>query len=88
MRHACCGEQGILDSEPRLGAATALENSVILRFLRVKFERLLDEGNPTAAKLTLQLARAISKRLRNHIGLLEQVQTAVMLALETPPDST
>lgn len=26
--------------------------------------------------------------LRNHIALLEQVQTAVMLALETPPDST
>lgn len=86
MRHACFGEQGILDSEPRLGAATALASSVIFQFSRAKFERLLDEGNPTAVKL--QLARAISKRLRNHIGLLEQVQTAVMLALETPPDST
>lgn len=65
--HACFGEQGIVDSEPRLAAATALEDSVVLRFPRVKFERLVADGNPTALKLTLQLARTISKRLRNQL---------------------
>jgi len=64
------GEMAILDSSPRSATVKAKGEVVVLRFLRRKFERLLEEGKLGAYKIVYQMARVLVER---HRDLNEQV---------------
>ena len=58
------GEMAILDSTPRSATVIAKEDCVVIRFVRRKFERLLEEGTLGAFKLVYGMAKVLSERHR------------------------
>lgn len=63
-RSGCVGEMAIAEDRPRIATVTAAEDSVLLRFPRSSFERLLNRPVIGAWKLQRAFAVALSRRLR------------------------
>lgn len=62
---SCFGEMAILDSTARSATIFAKEDSVVFRFPRRKFEKLLEEGQLAAYKLIYGMARVLVERQRD-----------------------
>jgi CRP-like cAMP-binding protein len=73
---ACCfGEMAILDDAPRSATITVCEPTILFRFSRTKFERLLDSKSLGAYKLVYGMACVLAqrqRRLNNRISELTQ----------------
>lgn len=71
----CFGEMAILDDAPRSAAITVSSPTVLFRFSRTKFERLLDNKSLGAYKLVYGMACILAQRqrlLNNRIAELTQ----------------
>ena len=75
---SCFGEMAILDSTARSATIFAKEDSVVFRFPRRKFEKLLEEGTPmTMANLTIHvLSNSDNYNIKN--------RTVSVLPIEAP----
>ena len=62
---ACFGEIAILDGQPRSATVKAIDDSVVLTFVRPAFDRLLTEENPVAHKLLHHMAVSLAQRVRS-----------------------
>ena len=62
---ASFGEIAILDGQPRSATIKALEDSVVLTFVRPAFDQLLAEENPVAHKLLHHMAVSLAQRVRS-----------------------
>lgn len=72
-RGACVGEMAILDGEGRSATVQAIGALTLLRFRRLRFERLLDLGSLGAHKLILAMARMLSQRHRRLTARLSEL---------------
>ena len=71
----CFGEMAILDDAPRSATITVQEETLLFRFSRTKFERLLDDGSLGAYKLVYGMACVLAQRQRQlNIRIAELVQ--------------
>lgn len=71
----CFGEMAILDDAPRSATITVSMPTVLFRFSRTKFERLLDSKSLGAYKLVYGMACILAqrqRRLNNRIAELTQ----------------
>lgn len=72
---SCFGEMAILDDAPRSATILASESTLLFRFSRSKFERLLDKKSLGAYKLVYGMACILAqrqRRLNNKISELTQ----------------
>ncbi len=70
---ACFGEMSILDGSPRSASVRAVVPTTAFRFPRSSFQGLLDEGNVSASKLVLQIARVLAARQRTTTARLAEL---------------
>ena len=61
------GEMALLEGAPRAASAVALASTRLLVFFRPEFLNILETHGQTGAKLSLQLARLTSARLRESL---------------------
>ena len=74
-KSTCFGEMAILDDAPRSATITVQEETLLFRFSRTKFERLLDDGRLGAYKLVYGMACVLAQRQRQlNIRITELVQ--------------
>ena len=72
---SCFGEMAILDDAPRSATITVSQSTILFRFSRTKFERLLDNKSLGAYKLVYGMACVLAqrqRRLNNRISELIQ----------------
>ncbi|MCB9664168.1 MAG: cyclic nucleotide-binding domain-containing protein [Alphaproteobacteria bacterium] len=62
---SCFGEMAILDGSPRSATVRAASDGTVLKFPRLSFQVLLDEGNLAAFKLVMQMAKVLAARQRD-----------------------
>lgn len=60
------GEMAILDGNPRSATARVAESAVLLVLLRKEYDRLCQENPALALKLTLNIVRLFSQRIREN----------------------
>ena len=60
----CFGEMSILDGSPRSASVRSVGESVLFRFPRNSFERLLREENIVAYKLVVEMSKVLCTRQR------------------------
>ena len=70
---ACFGEMSILDGSPRSATVRAVESTTAFRFPSASFQGLLDDGNMSANKLVLQIARVLAARQRTTTSRLAEL---------------
>ena len=63
------GELALLDDTPRAAQARAIEDCVLASLSRGDFESLLDTYSMIASKISLQLARQLSRQLRDRTAV-------------------
>jgi CRP-like cAMP-binding protein len=61
------GEIALLENAPRSAQARAVENTELIALFRTDFFNLLETDGKIAAKISMQLARYLSKRLKDAI---------------------
>lgn len=60
------GEMAILDGNPRSATARVAEDALLLVLMRKEFDRLCQENPALALKLTLNITRLFSRRIREN----------------------
>ncbi len=75
------GEMSLIDGSPRSATVKALTHGELLELKKEDFEKLLNQEKDIAIKFLLNIAKALSERIRSMTADILKLTTALSIAL-------